>query len=69
MSSKATQDAVEAALEADRESSLRDMFATAALGAILSRDGTSTMAIYQKGQVAMAYSYADAMMEVRKGNS
>lgn len=60
---------VEVALEADREASLRDVFATAALGAIIARDGSVTMEQYQKAQVRLAYAYADVMLTIRKGNS
>jgi hypothetical protein len=55
------QKSVEAALAADREASLRDMFAAAALGAIVSRSPV------MPGEAAQAaYTYADAMMFKRK---
>jgi hypothetical protein len=60
---------VEAALEADRMASLRDMFAGAALGAIIARDGSVSMEVYQQAQSRLAYKYADAMLQVRKENS
>jgi hypothetical protein len=58
------QQAVEAALEADREKALRDVFATAALGALISRSH------YTSGDTNFiaerSYDFADAMMKARK---
>ena len=60
------QSAVEAALAADREAALRDVFATAALGGIIVENGGYTDGRMQEAQCRMAYAYADAMMEARK---
>lgn len=58
-------EAVEAALAADREAALRDVFATAALGAFLCAPGH--YAANDPTSVAQrAYHYADAMVEERK---
>jgi hypothetical protein len=51
---------VEAALAADREAALRDVFAAAALGALVMRGRTPADA------ADGSYNYADAMMETRK---
>lgn len=59
------QEAVEKALAADREAALRDVFATAALGALLCAPGP----MWEKDPNAVshrAYRYADAMLEERK---
>lgn len=60
-----TAAAVEAALAADREAALRDVFAAAALGAILAHTSYSNPRM-QAVQCRDAYSYADLMLEVRK---
>lgn len=54
--------AVEAALEADREKSLRDVFATAALGSLIV--ATPNRPHYMVADDA--YGYADAMLAARK---
>jgi hypothetical protein len=54
------QEMVEAALAADREASLRDMFASAALAALATWGGDRDLVARR------AYSYADAMMKARK---
>ena len=60
------QAAVEAALEKDREKSLRDLFAGSALGAIIASVGAHSSRSYQQSAAQQAYGYADAMMEARK---
>lgn len=60
-----TAAAVEAALAADREAALRDVFAAAALGAILCKP--ETYYPHDPASTAQkAYTYADAMIEERK---
>ena len=63
---EARQEAVEAALAVDREAALRDVFATAALGSILSENGAYSDDRMRQQQCQLAYCYADAMMEARK---
>jgi hypothetical protein len=58
---------VEAALAADREAALRDVFATAALAAVIPLLGLSNFSTGHDLAASYAYSYADAMMKMRKG--
>lgn len=60
------QRAVEAALEAEREKGLRDVFAASALGAIVAQSGGYITTSEQARQARMAYQYADAMMKARR---
>jgi hypothetical protein len=58
-----TQEVVEDALAADREASLRDMFAAAALGALIVRSDFFSNC----GHMALlAYKQADVMLLARK---
>jgi hypothetical protein len=57
-------EAVEAALAADREAALRDVFAAAALGALIARGHFDPG--HPHGVACDAYRHADAMMHVRK---
>lgn len=61
----AQQEVVEAALKTEREAMLRDMFATAALGAIIVQVGMSPYTASKIGQAMHAYEYADAMIKAR----
>lgn len=61
---KARQDMVEAALKADREAALRDMFAAAALSGIVAKGGWS-----KENAARIAYEHADAMLTARKAGS
>lgn len=56
------QAAVEAALKADREAALRDVFAAAALGALMMTYPDEP----EGARAAWAYAQADAMLEARK---
>lgn len=59
--------AVERALANDREAALRDVFATAALGAIVGNPETLRMwSLDPKSVAQRAYRYADAMLDERK---
>ena len=58
--------AVEAALAADREAALRDVFATAAIGAIITENGAYVDRRIKDAHCLLAYEYADAMLEARK---
>lgn len=59
------QKMVEKALAADREAALRDVFAAAALGALVVQEGRNYR--LDPGILASkSYVYADAMLEARK---
>ena len=61
------QEGVEKALAADREAALRDVFATAALGAIVANPQAFHAWNVDPTSVAQrAYRYADAMLAERK---
>lgn len=62
----AQQAAVEAALAADREAALRDVFAASALAAIIAEGGSYFTPTQQAMQADRAYEYADAMLKARK---
>jgi hypothetical protein len=59
-------EAVEKALAADREASLRDMFAAAALGAMLADRSRCTDDWWPLDIARHTYTYADAMLQARK---
>lgn len=59
------QEVVEAALAADREAALRDVFAASALGALIVQEGRNYR--LDPHTVALkSYVYADAMLAARK---
>lgn len=63
---RSPQEAVEAALEADRLKALRDVFAAAALGAMITGGREYHERNMQLVQAKRAYEYADVMLEARK---
>ena len=63
---EAQQAAVEAALKADREAALRDVFAAAALSGILACFKDHYNYSSKASRAALAYEYADLMLDARK---